>query len=62
MRLKRQQRLPPERTSLVKTIFITLPMMLLTLLMLSGGKIPTDPKKMFALAVTFIFFNALFFS
>jgi ferredoxin-type protein NapH len=51
----------PERTSLVKTIFIILPMMLLTLLMLSGGKIPADPKKMFALAVTFIFFNALFF-
>jgi polyferredoxin len=51
----------PEPMSLVKTIFITLPMMLLTLLMLSGGRIPTDPKKMFALAVTFIFFNALFF-
>ncbi len=50
-----------DRTSLVKTILISLPMMFLTLLMLSGGKIPADPKKLFALMVTFLFFNTLFF-
>jgi ferredoxin-type protein NapH len=50
-----------DHMTLVKTIVIAFPMMLLTLLMLSGGKIPADPKKMVALAVTFIFFNALFF-
>jgi ferredoxin len=51
----------PERTTLFKTILISLPMMFLTLLMLSGGKIPADPKKLFALGITFLFFNTLFF-
>jgi len=49
------------RTGLAGALAATLPMMLLTLMMLSGGKIPADPKKLAALAVTFVFFNALFF-
>lgn len=51
----------PAGTSLGRTIFMSFPMMMLTLLMLSGGKIPTDPSKMFAFGATFIFINALFF-
>ena len=52
---------PPDRASLARTILISLPMMLITFMMLSGGKFPADPKKIFAFAATYIFFNTLFF-
>jgi ferredoxin len=51
----------PEPMSLAKTILFTFPMMVLAFLILTGGKIPADPKKLFATAVTFLFFNTLFF-
>ncbi len=51
----------PERMSLMKTILFAFPMMVLTFMILTGGKIPADPKKLFAVAVTFLFFNILFF-
>jgi ferredoxin-type protein NapH len=49
------------RLSLTRSLIATLPMMILTFMMISGGKVPSDPKRIFALAATFIFFNALFF-
>ena len=53
---------PPEhRKSLLKTFLLCLPMLLLTSVMLSGGKIPGEPSRLFALAVTFVFFNLSFF-
>ena len=53
---------PPEhRKSLLKTFLLCLPMLLLTSVMLSGGKIPGEPSRLFALAATFVFFNLSFF-
>ena len=45
----------------VKSFLLTLPMMLLTLMMMSGGRIPSDPQRLFVFAVTYLFFNLLFF-
>jgi polyferredoxin len=50
----------PAPLSLKKTLLIALPMMLFTFMMLSAGKIPADPKAIFALIVTFIFVNTIF--
>ncbi len=44
-----------------KSFLYALPMMLLTLMMMSGGRIPSDPQRLFAFAVTYLFFNVLFF-
>jgi ferredoxin-type protein NapH len=52
---------PEPRKSFLKTSLFCLPMLLLTFVMLSGGKIPADPSRLFALAVTFVFFNLFFF-
>ncbi|MBU0651817.1 MAG: 4Fe-4S binding protein [Proteobacteria bacterium] len=49
------------RQSPGKSFLYALPMMLLTLMMLSGGKIPADPQRLFVFAVTYLFFNLLFF-
>ncbi len=43
-----------------RTILIALPMMLLTFIFLTRGRIPHDPIDVFATALTFIFFNAIF--
>jgi len=50
-----------KKRSLFKTLLLCLPMMLLTFMMLSQGSIPTAGERLFALAVTFLFFNLLFF-
>ena len=52
---------PGARTSVLKTVLLTLPMMFLTLFMLTGGKLPSEPSRVFALALTFVFFNLFFF-
>ena len=49
------------QTGLAWALAATAPMMLLTFTMLSGGKIPADPKRLAALIITFVFFNGLFF-
>ena len=49
------------RPSPGKSILLALPMMVLTFIMLSGGRIPSDPQKLFTFAVTYLFFNVLFF-
>jgi polyferredoxin len=36
-------------------------MMVFTLILLSGGKIPSDPLQLFTLAVTYLFLNIMFF-
>ncbi|MCX5805105.1 MAG: 4Fe-4S binding protein [Proteobacteria bacterium] len=51
----------PVQISFVKALMLTLPMMLFTFMILSAGKIPTDPNKIIALAVSFIFVNTIFF-
>ncbi|HTY24813.1 MAG TPA: 4Fe-4S binding protein [Desulfomonilaceae bacterium] len=51
----------PERMSLVKTTLFAFPIMVLTFMMLSGGRIPAEPKKLVAMVVTFLLFNTLFF-
>ncbi|MBA4422325.1 MAG: 4Fe-4S ferredoxin [Syntrophus sp. (in: bacteria)] len=49
------------RQSPGKSFLFALPMMLLTLMMMSGGKIPADPQRLFVFTVTYLFFNLLFF-
>ena len=44
-----------------KTILLCLPMMLITLLTLSRGKLPQEPGGLFAFVATFIFINSIFF-
>ena len=51
----------PAPQSLFKTFLLSLPMMLLTFVMISRGSIPTERGRLFALAATFVFFNILFF-
>jgi len=52
----------PARPSLAKTALLCLPMALLTFALLSGGSgLQRGPQGLFAFAVTFIGFNALFF-
>jgi len=51
----------PAKRSLPKTFLLSLPMMLLTFVMISRGNIPTEKGRLFALAATFVFFNILFF-
>lgn len=50
-----------DRQSLGKSFLFAFPMMLLTFIMMSGGKIPAEPQKLFVFAVTYLFFNILFF-
>lgn len=44
-----------------KAMLVCLPMMVLTFVLLSGGKAVTGWEKQVAMAVTFLFFNGLFF-
>ena len=54
----------PERTTKVKkvqsrpspgkSILLALPMMVLTFIMLSGGRIPSDPQRIFIFGVTYL--------
>jgi len=50
-----------EKIGAIKSFFIALPMMLLTLLLLSGGKKPSDGYAFVALAATYILFNSIFY-
>lgn len=50
-----------ENLSPGKSFLIALPMMVLTFVMMSGGRIPSDPQRLFVFAVTYLFFNLLFF-
>ncbi|NOY75821.1 MAG: 4Fe-4S binding protein, partial [Kiritimatiellaeota bacterium] len=49
------------KESVLKSLLLILPMLLLSFLMLSGGQIQSAPSKIFALIMAFIFFNTLFF-
>ncbi len=49
-------------TSVVKAILLTLPMLLLTGFMVTGGQpIPKEPIRLIPLAVTYLFINGIFF-
>ncbi len=47
--------------NLPKTVLLCLPMVLVTAVMLSGGKLPAEPSRLVALILTFVFFNSFFF-
>jgi polyferredoxin len=47
-------------TSPFKTFLLALPMLILTFIILAGGKPSHDPGHVFALGVTYIFFNTIF--
>jgi ferredoxin-type protein NapH len=49
------------QTGIGKTILICLPMMIITLMMLSQGKLPTQPARLTAFVVAYIFINGIFF-
>ena len=51
----------PLQTGIFKTLLLCLPMMLITLLMLSAGNPPTEPVRLMVFAATFVFVNAVFF-
>ncbi|MGV8058136.1 MAG: 4Fe-4S binding protein [Smithellaceae bacterium] len=46
---------------ILKTLLLCLPMMAITLLMLSRGKLPAEPVRLIAFIFTFAFINAIFF-
>jgi ferredoxin-type protein NapH len=50
----------PSQITLLKPFLLALPMMILTFMILSGGKPPSGPSRLLALVITFIFFNLLF--
>jgi len=49
---------PPRRP--LRTALLALPMLLLTFFFLTGGRLPSDPKSLIALVVTYAFVNVLF--
>jgi ferredoxin-type protein NapH len=51
----------PTQPGFFKTVLLCLPMMLITILMLSGGKLPAGGGRLFAFVVTLVFFNSIFF-
>ncbi len=50
-----------ETMSNLRAALATLPMMFITLIMLSGGKVPHDARHVIAFLVAFLFLNTLFF-
>jgi ferredoxin-type protein NapH len=52
---------PSSKPSYVRSFLLALPMMVLTLIFMSGGRIPSGPLNLFTLAVTYLFFNIMFF-
>lgn len=50
-----------EKPGMLKTLLLCLPMMAITLLMLSYGRMPADPAHLIAFILTFAFINAIFF-
>ncbi len=59
--LEKIKKSEPLKGSVLKSLLLIIPMLLLSFLMLSGGQIPSAPSKIFALIMAFIFFNTLFF-
>lgn len=50
-----------SQTSILKALLLCLPMMLITLMMLTQGKPPSEPTKLFAFAAAYLFINGVFF-
>jgi ferredoxin-type protein NapH len=46
---------------IAKTLLLCLPMIIITLLMLSAGKMPTEPARLIAFVAAYIFINVIFF-
>ena len=50
-----------QEQGISKTLLLCLPMIIITVMMLSGGKLPTEPTRLIAFILTFVFINAIFF-
>lgn len=50
----------PKR-GIVRSLLLLLPMLILTFLMTGRGSLPDEPTRLFAMIVTLVFFNLLFF-
>ena len=50
---------PPKRR-ILRTALLSLPMLMLTLFFLTGGRLPSEPVRLAALAITYLFLNTLF--
>ena len=51
----------PEKPGILKTLLVCFPMIIITILMLSAGKLPAEPTRLFAFLLTFVFINVIFF-
>jgi ferredoxin-type protein NapH len=50
-----------QQPGILKTLLLCLPMILITVMMLSGGKLPTEPVRLITFLLTFFFINTIFF-
>jgi len=50
-----------QQPGILKTLLLCLPMMIITLMMLSGGKLPSEPARIAAFMMLFVFVNSIFF-
>jgi ferredoxin-type protein NapH len=50
-----------QQPGILKTLLLCLPMILITVMMLSGGKLPTEPVRLITFLLTFLFINTIFF-
>jgi ferredoxin-type protein NapH len=49
------------KVGILKTVLLCLPMIIITAMMLSAGKLPTDSVRLAAYLLTFVFINIIFF-
>ena len=50
-----------QQPGILKTLLLCLPMMIITVMMLSGGKLPSEPARIAAFMMLFVFVNSIFF-
>jgi polyferredoxin len=50
-----------QQPGILKTLLLCLPMMIITVMMLSKGTLPTEPARLTAFLLTFVFINVIFF-
>lgn len=50
-----------QQPGILKTLLLCLPMMIITVIMLSNGMLPTEPARLTAFILTFVFINVIFF-
>lgn len=50
-----------KQPGILKTMLLCLPMIIITAMMLSAGKLPAEPARLIAYLLTFVFINIIFF-